>query len=75
MNTDQTPFSRDEENNNVWLSKENAQTITLTDHGITPTVLASEAEVGQAMLNELYATAEAKEGDINIALLDRKSVV
>lgn len=44
MNTDQTPFSRDEENNNVWLSKENAQTITLTDHGITPTVLASEAD-------------------------------
>ncbi|WP_137404274.1 hypothetical protein [Echinicola rosea] len=69
MNTDQTSFSRDEENQNVWLSKKNAHTITLTDHGITPTILNTEAEVGQAMLNELYATAEAKEGEINIALL------
>ncbi|QDH81003.1 hypothetical protein FKX85_18920 [Echinicola soli] len=69
MNTDHTQFVRAEEQNNVWLSKKNDQTATFSDHGITPTVLESEAEVGQAMLNELYATAKGKDGDINIALL------
>ncbi|GAA4291856.1 hypothetical protein [Aestuariibaculum suncheonense] len=62
-------FTRQEDNNNVWLSKPNTNDFNITDYGITPTVLNTEAEVGQAMLNELYKTAEAKEGDINIALL------
>ncbi|WP_236252930.1 hypothetical protein [Echinicola sp. 20G] len=69
MNNDQKQFLREKENNNIWLSKGMDQAFKFTDHGLTPTVLASEAEVGNAMLNELYATAEAKEGDINIALL------
>lgn len=56
-------------NKNNWLSQNNDQNFDLTDHGITPTVLASEADVGKAMLDELYETAAAKEGDINIALL------
>ncbi|AWW29338.1 hypothetical protein DN752_03810 [Echinicola strongylocentroti] len=69
MNTDHTTFVRNEENNNVWLSKKSDPAASFSDHGITPTVLDSEAEIGQAMLNELYATAEGKDGDINIALL------
>ncbi|WP_163718219.1 hypothetical protein [Mangrovibacterium lignilyticum] len=69
MNVKESPFTRYEDNANVWLSQKSAQTIRLTDYGVTPTVLASEAEVGQAMLNELYSTAAAKDGDINIALL------
>ena len=43
------------------------QEMSFKDYGITPTVLDSEAEVGKAMLNELYHTAASKEGDINIA--------
>jgi len=62
-------FIRYEDNNNVWLSQKSDQEFNFTDYGITPTVLNSEAEVGQAMLNELYNTAKSKEGDINIALL------
>ncbi|MCH4552404.1 hypothetical protein [Aestuariibaculum lutulentum] len=62
-------FSRQEENNNVWLTKQDSSNFNITDYGVTPTVFNTEAEVGQAMLNELYKTAEAKEGDINIALL------
>lgn len=62
-------FTRDEENHNIWLSQSSTQDANWTDHGITPTVLPTEAEVGKAMLNELYLTAEEKEGDINIALL------
>ncbi|MCI9844857.1 hypothetical protein [Flavobacterium pectinovorum] len=62
-------FERYEDNNNIWLSQKNNQEFNLTDYGVTPTVLRSEAEVGQAMLNELYSTAKSKEGDINIALL------
>lgn len=69
MNTQNSEFTRDEDNNNVWLSKKNNQEFDFTDYGIKPTVLGSEAEVGQAMLNELYNTAASKEGDINIALL------
>lgn len=56
-------------NQNNWLSQSSEQDFDLTDHGITPTVLPSEADVGKAMLNELYETAAAKDGDINIALL------
>jgi 6-phosphogluconolactonase/glucosamine-6-phosphate isomerase/deaminase len=69
MNKINSQFSRYEDNNNVWLSQNSDQKFNFTDYGITPTVLSSEAEVGQAMLNELYKTAASKEGDINIALL------
>ncbi len=69
MNVNDSQFTRYEDNNNVWLSKKSDQEFTFTDYGVKPTVLESEAEVGQAMLNELYKTAESKEGDINIALL------
>lgn len=62
-------FTRYEENNNVWLSQKSGEKFNFTDYGIVPTVLGSEAEVGQAMLKELYNTAASKEGDINIALL------
>lgn len=69
MSMKNSNFSRQEENDNVWLSKQNNTNFTITDYGVTPTVLNTEAEVGQAMLNELFKTAEAKDGDINIALL------
>ena len=62
-------FTRYENNNNVWLSQKKEHNFNFTDHGITPTVLDSEAAVGQAMLDELYKTASIKDGDINIALL------
>ncbi len=65
MNT----FSREVDNENIWLSQNNQAELTITDYGVKPTVLNTEAEVGQAMLQELYKTAQAKEGDINIALL------
>ncbi|WP_281336107.1 hypothetical protein [Flavobacterium eburneipallidum] len=64
-----SPFTRYEDNNTIWLSQTSDQEFNFTDYGITPTVLNTEAEVGQAMLNELYDTAKLKEGDINIALL------
>ncbi|PXY43581.1 sugar phosphate isomerase family [Flavobacterium hydrophilum] len=69
MNKINSKFTRYEDNNNVWLSQNSDQEFNFTDYGITPTILSSEAEVGQAMLNELYSTAALKEGDINIALL------
>ncbi|MBP8156478.1 MAG: hypothetical protein KAX81_05570 [Leadbetterella sp.] len=69
MNLNESQFTRYEDNNNVWLSQKSFQEFNFTDYGITPTVLSSEVEVGQAMLNELYNAATSKEGDINIALL------
>lgn len=69
MNTNNTSFIRYQDNNNIWLSQDNKQEFHFTDYGIIPTILNSEAEVGQAMLQELYNTAQSKEGDINIALL------
>ncbi|WP_269235696.1 hypothetical protein [Flavobacterium flavigenum] len=69
MITQNSQFTRVEDNKNVWLSKKNNQEFNFTDYGIHPTILSNEAEVGQAMLNELYSTAASKEGDINIALL------
>ncbi|MBK0371134.1 hypothetical protein [Flavobacterium agrisoli] len=60
---------RHEDNQNIWLSKQSEFPFNCTDYGIVPTVLNTEAEVGQAMLEELYNTAKSKEGDINIALL------
>ncbi|RKD86069.1 hypothetical protein [Mangrovibacterium diazotrophicum] len=69
MNTTNSKFTRYEDNGKVWLSEDSDQSFQLTDYGVKPTVLATEAEVGQAMLDELYTTAAAKDGDINIALL------
>lgn len=69
MNISNSQFTRYEENNNVWLSQKSGEEFNFNDYGIVPTVLGSEAEVGQAMLKELYDTAVSKEGDINIALL------
>ena len=69
MSANNLELTRHEDNNNVWLSQKSNQEFNFTDYGITPTVLSSEAEVGKAMLDELYSTATSKEGDINIALL------
>ncbi|MES2238944.1 MAG: hypothetical protein V4497_01665 [Bacteroidota bacterium] len=69
MNTNSSAFTRYQDNDTIWLSQETNQEFNFTDYGIKPIVLSSEAEVGQAMLNELYNTAKSKEGDINIALL------
>ncbi|MDO3387939.1 hypothetical protein QWI17_18990 [Gilvimarinus sp. SDUM040013] len=62
-------FTRDDDNGNVWLSQQGESVADFTDCGVTPKVLNTEADVGQAMLDELYQTAAAKQGDINIALL------
>ncbi len=67
--TTNSQFTKDIDNENIWLSKASEQELKFTDYGVKPTVLDTEAEVGKAMLNELYSTAAAKEGDINIALL------
>ncbi len=67
--TQNTQFTKDIDNDNIWLSKTSKQELSFTDYGVKPTVLDSEAEVGKAMLNELYSTAATKKGDINIALL------
>jgi hypothetical protein len=69
MHTNHSQFTRYEDNNTIWLSQKSEQEFNFTDYGVIPTVLSSEAEVGQAMLQELYRTAKSKEGDINIALL------
>jgi len=69
MNIDNSQLTRYQDNNNVWLSHKKEHEFNFTDYGIIPTVLSSETEVGQAMLNELHSTAASKEGDINIALL------
>ena len=69
MTTENSLFTRQQENNNVWLAQQTAGNAAFTDYGVQPSVLQSEAEVGQAMLQELYATAAEKSGDINIALL------
>jgi len=62
-------FTRDVDNENIWLSQNSQAAFNFTDYGVKPIILGTEAEVGQAMLQELYKTAQAKEGDINIALL------
>ncbi|WP_016957128.1 hypothetical protein [Catenovulum agarivorans] len=69
MTTENSLFILQQENNNVWLAQQTAGDAAFTDYGVQPSVLQSEAEVGQAMLQELYATAAEKSGDINIALL------
>ncbi len=62
-------FERYEDNQNVWLSQKNNPELDIKDYGVIPIVLANEAEVGKAILEELYSTAATKDGDINIALL------
>lgn len=69
MSVNSSLFTRDENNNNVWLSQKSNPEFHIVDYGIKPTVLATEEEVGLAMLEELYSTAASKTGDINIALL------
>ncbi|MCP4863486.1 MAG: hypothetical protein SWN10_05800 [Pseudomonadota bacterium] len=69
MTTASTLFKRDECNGNVWLEKDQLNSVAFIDRGIKPEVLPSEEAVGQAMLDELIATAHSKQGDINIALL------
>lgn len=69
MSSTPQSFLREENSHNVWLARAGEQNTGLTDHGVEPTILPSEAEVGKAMLTELFATAAEKEGDINIALL------
>ncbi len=69
MTTHKPAFSREDKNNNVWLSYAETADLPLVDHGLSPTVLTSELAVGEAMLNELMLTAKEKSGDINIALL------
>ena len=62
-------FQREDKNGNMWLALNEPVLASTTDHGIEPIVLPSEADVGEAMFKELLSTAEAKTGDINIALL------
>ena len=62
-------FTRQEEGSNVWLAQNGAPVFSTQDQGLIPTVLESEAAVGQAMLQELLDTAATKQGDINSALL------
>ncbi|MCP8897916.1 6-phosphogluconolactonase [Gilvimarinus xylanilyticus] len=69
MNTSTTNLIKDQANGNSWLRLASESTARFTDYGITPTVLETEEDVGEAMLNELLATAAEKDGDINIALL------
>lgn len=69
MTTKNSLFTKHENNKNIWLSQKNKSEFDLTDYGITPTVISTEIEVGKAMLEELFKTAQSKEGDINIALL------
>ena len=69
MNINKSQFTKYEDSNNTWLSKSEIHDFSYIDYGVDPIVLATEAEVGKAMLQELYSTAESKEGDINIALL------
>ncbi len=69
MKENNTAFHRYVDQQNIWLAKSTQPFISFKDKGITPIVLENEAAVGKAMLQELYKTAEEKDGDINIALL------
>ena len=69
MTTATSLFQREDKNGNMWLALNEPVLASTTDHGIEPIVLPSEADVGEAMFKELLSTAEAKTGDINIALL------
>jgi len=52
---------------NIWLTSNTS--CSLHDNGLSPQVFQTEDEVGQAMFEELLATANEKVEDINIALL------
>lgn len=57
---------------NVWLARAGdarAEVARLTAHELRPEVLDSEAAVGRAMFGELESAAQAKDGDLAIALL------
>ena len=69
MTTATSLFQREDKNGNMWLALNEPVLASTTDHGIEPIVLPSEADVAEAMFKELLSTAEAKTGDINIALL------
>lgn len=69
MTTATSLFQREDKNGNMWLALNEPVLASTTDHGIEPIVLPSESDVGEAMFKELLSTAEAKTGDINIALL------
>ena len=69
MTTATSLFQREDKNGNMWLALNEPVLASTSDHGIEPMVLPSEVEVGEAMFKELLSTAEAKTGDINIALL------
>lgn len=75
MTTATSLFQREDKNGNMWLALNEPVLASTTDHGIEPIVLPSEADVGEAMFKELLSTAEAKTGDINIALLCLVGVV
>ena len=68
MTTATSLFQREDKNGNMWLALNEPVLASTTDHGIEPIVLPSEADVGEAMFKELLSTAEAKTGDLNIAL-------
>lgn len=69
MTTGTTIFKRDEKQGNVWLGVNHDHITDFTDYPVIPVIMQTEAEVGEAMLQELLQTAEQNEGDINIALL------
>lgn len=62
-------FSREDKNNNVWLSYAESADWQPVAQGLSPIVLPNEMAIGEAMLKELMLTAEEKSGEINIALL------
>jgi 6-phosphogluconolactonase/glucosamine-6-phosphate isomerase/deaminase len=55
--------------NNVWLSDAQADAQRLPAHGLNYEVMESEEAVGRAMLAEIEAAAQSKEGDLTIILL------
>src|SRR6266404_9105811 len=59
--------------NNVWLSDPQpdprAQLAQLPAHGLDYEVMKSEEAVGHAMLAEIEAAAQSKEGDLTLILL------
>ncbi|NVK25733.1 MAG: hypothetical protein HWE10_12460 [Gammaproteobacteria bacterium] len=62
-------FSRVEQDGNIWLAQQSSTSKSFEDKGLKPIILPTEEAVGQAMFDELIATANEKQGEINIALL------
>ena len=50
MTTHRPAFSREDTNNNVWLSYAESADWQPVDKGLSPTVLPSEMAIGEAML-------------------------